>query len=188
MINNSKQLQNTMVSFGSNTIDKVASKRDIKSIVFFALIFIYFYIGKWKIFTIFGISTDYVFWLFIIGWLTIVLLFEQKIRISKNIAPIILYALYQFIEMQRSAYPTTAGISFLFNVVTLWVFLFVVNRRGYERMFIKCLYCGGIYYTVMVLLQAITPFSINHIREVLLARVDVEAGLRERTQHIIFLD
>lgn len=178
MINNSGQLLNTMVSSGNEDNYQERTKKDLKQILFFALIYFYFYFGKWNVFTIFRISTDYLFWLFIAALLAVFLVFERKIRINKELIPIGIYLLYQFFEMQRSAYSPTAIPAFLFNILTIWVFLFLKNRSGYEKSLIRCLYYGGLYYTCTVLIQAVFPDFANGLREDLLVGVDVAFGLK----------
>ena len=169
MINNLNQSQSTMISHGYKAGKR---KYDLKQILFFALIFLYFFFGKWKVFTIFRVSTDYLFWVFIAGLLITFLVFEHKIQVTTGLIPIVVYLSYQAIEMQRSAYRSTALPAFLFNILTLWVFLFVKDRKGYEKTFIKCLYYGGLYYTVTVLLQAAFPDLMNRLRELLLTSVE----------------
>ena len=177
MINNSWQSQSIMISNGTETTNRI-NRKDLKKIAFFTLIFLYFYLGKWKIFTIFRVSTDYLFWVFIGILLTCFLVFERKVRVNKEIIPIIIYIAYQFFEYNRSAYPSVALPLFLFNILTLWVFLFVKEKAGYEVGLTNCLYFGGIYYSIMVLLQSALPEFINHLRELLLVSVDVAFGLR----------
>ena len=80
--------------------------------------------------------------------------------------------------MHRSAYSSTALPAFIFNILTLWVFVFVKDREGYEKTFLNCLYYGGLYYAVTVVLQAAFPSVLNRVREILLTSVDVAFGLR----------
>ena len=175
MINSSNLSQNTMASDGYSDRKKAT---DVKQFLFYTLIFLYFFLGKWNIFTIFRVSTDYLFWAFIAGLLGSFLVFEHKVRLSREIIPVLIYLLYQSFEMHRSAYSSTALQTFIFNILTLWVFVFVKGREGYEKTFLNCLYYGGLYYAVTVVLQAAFPSVVNRVREGLLTSVDVAFGLR----------
>ena len=176
MINRLNQSQNIMISDGNNNFQTV--KSDKKCLLFYIIIFLYFFFGKWKVFTVFRISTDYLFWLFIGAVVALFLLIERKKQVTSSVLPFLVYLVYQFFEMIRSLYTTTAQPAYIFNVLTVFTFLYVKNKKGYEKFFIKCLYIGGIYYTFSVVIQSIFPDFVNKIREVILADADVALGLR----------
>lgn len=176
MINKFNQSQNTTVLDGNKAYKY--GKIDQKCLLFYIIIFVYFFLGKWKIFTVFRISTDYLFWALIAVVLAIIALIERKKHVSISVLPFLIYLGYQFIEMERSSYMTTARPTFIFNVLTIFTFFYVKNRKGHERYFIKCLYIGGIYYSFSVVIQSVFPDFLNKVREVLLADADVAFGFR----------
>lgn len=178
MINNSRQLQNAMELNGNLQYNTIRNNKSARRTLFIGLLFIFFYVGKWNLFLAFRVSTDYLFWALLFGCIIFFTLIERKLLISKSCIPFIIYLLYQFFEMKHSAYPSTALPIFIFNILTICVFFFVKDRKGYDISFNTCLYYGGLYYTISVLLQAVFPSVINGIRSILLTSTDVATALR----------
>lgn len=178
MINNSRQLQNVMGLNGRSQYNITRNNKSARQILFFSLLFVFFYFGKWNLFLIFRVSTDYLFWALLFACILFFAFAERKILLSKSKIPFIIYLMYQFFEMRHSAYPSTAVPVLVFNILTVCVFFFVKDRKGYDISFNMCLYYGGLYYTISVLLQAIFPTVINGIRSILLTSSDVANALR----------
>ena len=176
MINRFNQSRSTMILDGNNACKSGQSNK--KCLLFYMIIFLYFFFGKWKVFTFFHISTDYLFWGVIAAVLAIIVFIERKKQVSISMLPFLIYLGYQFIEMERSSYMTTARPTFIFNVLTIFTFFYVKNRKGHERYFIKCLYIGGIYYSFSVVIQSVFPDFLNKVSENLLVDADVAFGLR----------
>ena len=178
MTYNSEPLRKSTTSNGEIVYADDYPIKNTKRTIFYLIIFFYLFLGKWNIFTIFRISTDYLFWAILFAFFVACLFFDRKVRISRVDIPLLIYLIYQTFEMKNSSYSSTATPSLIFNFLTVSVFLFVRSKRGYERSLINCLHYGGIYYMITVFLQASFPTVINELRRILLTSKDTEKSLR----------
>lgn len=79
MIYNSGQFQNTTISNGEISYANDYSAKDSKRTIFYLIIFLYLFFGKWNIFTIFRVSTDYLFWAILFVFFAVCLFLVRKV-------------------------------------------------------------------------------------------------------------
>lgn len=178
MIYNSRQFQRDITLNGEIAKASVYLNNNSKRIIFYVIVFVYLFLGKWNVFTIFHVSTDYLFWAVFAFFFAVCLFFDRKVKVSKADIPFFIYLLFQFFEMKNSSFSANATPVFIFNILTICVFLFVRSKPGYEHSFINILYYGGLYYMLTVYLQAVFPTVVNNLRSILLTSTDAEIALR----------
>ncbi|WP_028520051.1 O-antigen ligase family protein [Ruminococcus flavefaciens] len=149
------------------------------------ILFIYFIIGKFKIFTVFGISMDYLFWIIISSFLIIEVLLQRWEKNNNRIIPAVLYLVYQYFELLNSDYRDKATVVFVFNVIAILVFTYFINKKRAYETFFSYLNKGGLFYSITIILQSIIPNIINNLRKIILSDADYLISQRgyENTTH-----
>jgi hypothetical protein len=141
------------------------------------ILFIYFIFGKIKIFTVFGISLDYLFWI-ILSFFLIIEVLLQRWEKNNSIIPAVMYLVYQFYELLNSEYRDKATVVFAFNVISILIFTYFINKKRAHEIFFSYLYKGGLFYSITIILQSIVPDIINNLRKIILSNVDYSISQR----------
>lgn len=151
--------------------DRIQYKYEIALL---AALAVYFFFGKLRIFHVFRISTDYLFWLVLVVCAVGVALLRERIRCDSRLLPFVVYLVYLFLEMFRSEYSYYAVVFFGFNVIVFCIFWLLLGKQGLAEVEMKIFYWGGLYYAVTVILQYLFPNLINPLRVRLLSGLDYE--------------
>lgn len=140
-------------------------------VILLIILGVYCFLGKYKIFTLLGISTDYLFWIIISGVLTLGILINHYIPKNKTILASAIYIIYSLFEMVRgNGY--SARIAFVFVFISVVFFLKVLNKKNLHILLLNILFWGGFFFTITVIIQLLVPDVINSLRVLLLSSRD----------------